>query len=73
LPAVTLPWPSVLNAGLSFASTSIVVSGRMNSSSSTRFAGPFRCAISIGAISSANRPDARAFAALPCDRAANAS
>ena len=50
LPAVTLPLPSVRNAGLSLASTSIVVSGRRNSSWSTRFGGPFRCGMSSGAI-----------------------
>jgi hypothetical protein len=73
LPAVTVPRPSVRNAGLSFDSVSSVVSGRRNSSSATS-AVPFRPAgTSTGAISSANTPAARAAAAFCCDRQANRS
>ena len=72
-PAVTEPAPSERKAGLSRASASRVVSGRRNSSSSTRRGSPFFCAISTAAISAANRPAARAAAAFCCDRSANAS
>jgi len=39
LPAVTLPWPSLRNAGLRLASFSAVICGRGNSSCSKRRVG----------------------------------
>ena len=55
LPAVTVP-SFVWNAALSAASFSTVVPARGYSSRSTRTGAPFRCGISTGTISSANRP-----------------
>ena len=71
LPAVTVP-PS-RKAGRSFASTSGVVPGRMNSSASKTSGGAFRRGTSTGVISRAKRPRSRASAAFACDRAAKRS
>ena len=51
----------------------VVVSGRMNSSESTRFGSPFFCGTDTGTISTVKRPAARARAAFCCDCTANPS
>ena len=65
LPAVTVP--SSLNAGLSFANPSAVVSGRIGSSCATMSASPFRWGSVIGTISSRNHPASVAAAARRLD------
>jgi hypothetical protein len=75
LPAVTDPFPSVRNAGLSFASFSIEVSGRGNSSCAKAcdsFPLPV-AGITTGAISRSNLPLLRAAVAFSCDLHANVS
>src|SRR6185437_13576923 len=67
VPAVTVP--SASKAGANPASTSTVVSGRMQPSSPTTLPS----ASLIGTISSLNLPAARAAAAFWCDAAASFS
>ena len=71
LPAVTVPpfW----NAGGSLPSVSIVVSGRMGSSSATQIGSPFFCGMCTQTISFLNRPAFVAAAALACDCTENSS
>ena len=61
LPAVIVP--SFLNAGLSAASASAVVPGRIPSSRATTTGSPLRCGISTGTTSSARRPSLQAASA----------
>ena len=70
VPAVIVP--SVLKAGLSLASASAVVPGRMPSSSVTVSCSPL-CRTGTPAISAANRPFLAAAAARWWDMAANSS
>src|SRR6476661_588863 len=60
-PAVTVP--SAAKAGRSLARLSVVVPGRMPSSSVTSSGSPFRCGTGTGAISSSNDPALAAAAA----------
>jgi hypothetical protein len=71
LPAVTLP--PLRNAGFNFASASVVVVGRMNSSVSTTFGSPRFCGTSTGVISRSKRRLACADAAFCCERQAKTS
>ena len=65
--------PSWLKAGLSLASVSAVVPGRMPSSSVTVSVSPPRCGMGTPMISAANRPFLAAAAARWWDMAANSS
>ena len=71
VPAVIVP--SRPKAGLSLASASTVVPGRMPSSSVTSSCSPLRCGMGTAAISAANRPFLAAAAARWWDMAANSS
>ena len=61
LPAVIVP--SLLNAGRSFESESVVVPGRTPSSESITIGSPLRWGTETGVISSAKRPSLMAAAA----------
>ena len=65
--------PSLPKAGLSLASVSAVVPGRMPSSSVTVSVSPLRCETGTPTISAANRPFLAAAAARWWDMAANSS
>ena len=67
VPAVIVP--SLVNAGRSLASDSVVVSGRMPSSLAKRTGSPLRCGISMGVISASKTPFFWAAAARWWDRA----
>jgi hypothetical protein len=73
LPAVTLPLPSVRNAGLSLLSASRVESGRGNSSCANRRPGSPREApgTATGTISDWNRQRCWLAAVFCCDQRAN--
>ena len=66
-PAVIVP--SLVNAGRSLASVSVVVSARMPSSLPKTTGSPLRCGISTGTISASNRPFFCAAAARWCEAA----
>ena len=70
-PAVTVP--SLLNAGRSLPSDSIVVSPRTPSSVANTTGSPLRCGISTGTTSSSKTPFFHATAAFWWDCAANSS
>src|SRR6266446_1217614 len=62
LPAVTVP--SFLNAGLSFASASMLVSSRGDSSYLMTIGSPFFCGTSTGRICASKKQDLRARTAF---------